>query len=794
MSDFPQAHTGRVHRPVSSEGFSLRKLRGMLTRNWFFLAVCLVVALALAFLYNRYAPSTYMATASLLIEQESPGPSTVDLLQGFDVRQGAQNLDNQVQILNSYKTIRQALEELSFEVDCSRRKLFSEVSYYPVHPLRIVPAWDSRLPYGSRFIFRYMDQGWFRIYTPFRSHMELDTIAAFGDVIHTPEGSFIIHPQEDLTRAYASGEKIHISFTSTESLTERYRNKLVIETASRDGSIVNLSVPGTNRTRNVVFLEELCKVFIYNNLEKKNQEASRIIEFIEEQLVNVTDSLNVTENQLQEFRSKNRIMDVSAQAQKIIDQAVVLENENARLTLERNYFVYLENYLEEDDNDQAAIAPATMGIVDPLLTTLMQELAALQSEYFSNQVGAQNPLQANLELRIRNAKRSILETLGGIMLANEMAITENKQQIEQLNYQASKLPVDERKLLGIERRFNLNNVLYTFLLQRRAEAQIQKASNQPDNEIVDHARASSVPVAPDPFKIYAIALFLGLGIPFLLLLLVSKSRNVIYSEEDLKQLTDFSVIGHVPQGRFASNKVVLSETDSPASEAFRNLRARMEFHMQRIKCPVILFTSSIMGEGKTFAALNLASACSLTGKRTLLVGFDLRRPSLAGNFEVETIRGFTSYLIGQESLHDVIHPTGYKNLDILPAGPIPPNPGELASPDRFREMLDMLRQDYEFIIVDSAPLGSVSDSYAIIAAVDMTVMMVRPGLSHRKALADTLKVLKESAGGKQFILINGIKTSNRDYRYKYKYTSEKQKERPGKRKRKSGSDSEFILI
>ncbi len=207
-------------------------------------------------------------------------------------------------------------------------------------------------------------------------------------------------------------------------------------------------------------------------------------------------------------------MDVSAQAQQIIDQAVLFENARAKLTLEGNYYQSLENYLSSEDNENAPIAPASMGIEDPLLANLLQELAALQAEYFSNAVGDRNPLQAQLELRIKNTKQSIQQTLSGHRLANQMAMDENQRQLNKVNSEASGLPIKERQLLGFERKFNLNNVLYTFLLTRKAEAQIQSASNAPDNELIDKARARDL-VAPNRILVILIALTLAIGIPTL---------------------------------------------------------------------------------------------------------------------------------------------------------------------------------------------------------------------------------------------------------------------------------------
>jgi len=607
----------------------------------------------------------------------------------------------------------------------------------------------------------------------------MDTTVHFGEIINWGKGSFVIHPQPEFREIYDAGIEIYFKFNSLESLTESYRRRLEIETTSREGTIVRISLEGTNKIKDVVFLNKYTEVFIMNNLEKKNMEANRIIDFIDEQLVNVSDSLMITENQLQEFRSRNKIMDVSAQAQQIIDQAVNLENEQAQLRLRADYYEYLDNYLTKENNEEVAISPATMGIEDPVLSRLMQEFSALQAEYFASGVGERNPLQALLELRIRNTKQSLRETLQGIKLANEMAMEENTEQINRMNAQASRLPVKERQLLGFERKFNLNNILYNFLLQRRAEAQIQKASNKPDNEIIDQARADLQPVAPNVRLVFLIALVMGIAMPYSLIYLNGIIRNKVSSEDDVKLISDLPVVGHIPFSRLSYNQVVLTEPNSQIAEGFRSLRTRLEFITKESKVPLILVTSSMPGEGKTFSAVNLASAYSLAGKKTLLVEYDLRRPKVSKTFGINGKIGLSTYLIGKNQLKDIIVHSDYDNLDIIPSGPIPPNPGELTFSQKALDMFDELKNSYDFIIVDTAPMGTVSDNYMLADHADAIIIILRHSFTDRHMLRNTLSDIQASGISGLSLVINGIKSKAGSYRYSYNYKYEYNKQKKG---------------
>ncbi|MCK5691827.1 MAG: polysaccharide biosynthesis tyrosine autokinase [Bacteroidales bacterium] len=764
LSETPQHHQAGVSHMIN-----IRKILMMMLKNWYFYFLGIVISIAGAYFFMKHKIPTYRVETTILIGEEgNPQGAGEDMLQGFALRPGVQNLDNQLLIVRSYSLIRKAVEELPFEIDVYRKGYRSQASFYPMSPIRIEVG-EEGPPYDSEFIFQYnIEEENFHLKTSSRSAYYLDSIYTFGQEIGVNGGSFIIHPQPELEDIYQAGGKIFIRFYDKERLTDLYMSRLMVDNATRDGSIISLSLEGPNRIKDVIFLDKLTEVYINNNLEKKNTEALRVTEFISAQLGDVTDSLKTTEKQLMDFRSRNMIMDVSAQAQQIIDQSVSLENEMARLNLERSYFNYLEEYLSKDDNNKAPIAPASMGIVDPLLANLMQELAGLQAEYFSKVAGERNPLQGQLEMRIRNTKNSIKETLMGLKLANQMAIDTVKGQIKQTNAKASGLPIKERQLLGFERQFNLNNALYTFLMQRLAESQIQSASNTPDNEIVDPARASG-PVSPIAQLVFAFAFAFALGFPTTFIILKELINNKITCEEDLKLITQLPVVAHFPHSRLSYNTVVLNEPDSRISESFRSLRTRMDFFTRDIKCPIIVLSSSIPGEGKTFAAINLASAYSLAGKKTLLVGMDLRRPMLGKSFDLDTEIGLTDYLIGKKKLNEVIKVTDFKDLSIITSGPIPPNPGELSSSDRARDMFEVLKENYDYIIVDSPPIGVVSDIYLASSLADAVLMMVRHDYTKKNVLSATLAEVQNNGIGGLSILVNDVKALGSSYRYAYKY-------------------------
>ena len=743
-----------------------QKIVKLIMNSWYWYLIAIFICGVGAVYYMNNKLPMYAVTTTILIEEEDSSMPDENLLQGFALRGGVQNLDNQMFIIASHTLVKKAVEELPFEINVYKKGFASETSFYPMSPIRIEPG-PAGLPYGAVFTFKYLGDETFRLST--KAQINLDSTFTFGSLISYGNRSFTIYPQPELADIYQTGDKIFIEFMDDERLANLYLSRMEVELAARDGSIVMISLEGTNRIKDMVFLDKLSEVYIADNLEKKNAEAERIIDFIAKQLGDVQDSLQITESELMEYRSRNQIMDISAQAQHILDQAVLLENEQADLNLKREYYTYLDKYMAQEDNDEAPIAPSSMGIEDPLLATHMQELAGLQAQYFSAGVGERNPLTGQLELRIRNSKNSIRETLSGVIRANQLGLQENKRQLDDLNREASNLPEKERQLLGFERRFNLNNILYNYLMEERANAQIQAASNTPDNVLVDPARASA---QTSPLWMFTIvfALALAIGLPTMVLLIGNVLQNKVATEEDLHFIKNLPVIGHFPHSRLSYNTVVLTEPSSTIAESFRSLRTRLEFFTKETLCPMLVISSSMPGEGKSFTAINLASAYSLAGKKTLLVGLDLRKPTLSANFEFEDDDlGVSSYLIGKKKLDQVIHKTEYNNLYVLPSGPVPPNPGELASSAKALEMFEILKAKYDYIIVDSAPVGVVSDIYPAAKMADAVLIIVRHNHTKKNVLSATLHEMQLHEVSNIGLLMNDIKPKGGSYRYAYKY-------------------------
>lgn len=748
----------------------------LILRNWYWFVIATAVALFMMRFYLSHTMRVYESSATVLID-ETENRAIVDnsdLLLGLGLPGGMKNMHNQIMILRSRALVEKTLKELPFETEFYSKTIRNNLPLYPEAPIRLVFNTVNPLPPDIEFSFLYLGDDKFSCSSQ-DERFQFQQAANFGEVIEINGESFSIECRDyDFFKSNIDKE-IFFIIHSKNSLINSFVKRLGVEQLSREGSMLKISLTGTNAQKDVDFLNKHIECFRAISLDKKNTEAQRRIQFIDDQLIGISDSLSITENKLQQFRSSHRVMDLSVQGQAIIGQVTLLENERARLNLEANYYDYLADYLTKEMSSELPIVPITMGINDPGLTRLVEELAAMQGQMSVRGAGEKNPLQRNLEQRIKSTKEALRETLNGLRRANSLAREENQQQINKANSQASALPVTERQLLGIERKFRLNDELYTFLLETRAEQEMQKASNRADSEVIDPADSRfSRLVSPNSGRLTIFALFSGFAVPFLLLFLIKVFSNKL-GTDDLKGMVELPVAGSIPHNSEHSRNVVFDSPNSSIAESFRLLRSRMQFFTKEARSSVIIVTSAMPGDGKTFISINLASAYSLLGKKTVLVGFDLRKPKIIKEFNLDNSRGVSTWLIGTDNLKDIIQTTSYENLSIITAGPIPPNPSELTALEKTHELFRLLKEKFEYIIIDSSPIGVVSDTFYLTPVADACLLVVRPG----KTLKDMLEyaindISTRNTKGLSFV-INDLESTNKRYGYgeKYGYTKDK---------------------
>jgi len=591
-----QTESSSFQQPPSEDkgDITLQILFPLILKNWYWFLISIVTVVLLVRFYIEHTMPVYRSSATILINTSDDRASTDNshLLLGFGLSGGMQNLENQLMVIKSRDMIESTLEGLSFEIEYYYKTIRNKIPLYPVAPIRVVAENELVLPKDVEFSVRYIGNNSFIVKSGSKGY-PLEKTAVSGDTIETPRGRLVIECRNPEWFSNNTESTVFFVNHSRTRLVNSFLKRLIVEKVSREGSILKISMEGTNRSKDVDFINKHIEGFQTISLNRKNEEADRRIMFIDNQLVGISDSLSLTESRLQQFRSSHRVMDLSVQGQSIIGQVTVLENERARLNLEANYYDYLADYLAKNETGEIPIVPITMGITDAGLTRIVEELADLQGQLSARGAGEMNPLQRNLEQRVRTSKEALRETLNGLRRANSLARSENQEQINRANAQASALPVTERQLLGIERKFKLNDELYTYLLEIRAEQEMQKASNRADSEVIDPADARFSPVvAPDKIKLNIIGLIAALGIP-LIIIIISHLFNNRLKYEDIKNRSVIPVVGNITHMDDHSSFALFDYPNSGIAESFRILRSRMQFLIKDTTSPVVLVTSSL---------------------------------------------------------------------------------------------------------------------------------------------------------------------------------------------------------
>jgi capsular exopolysaccharide synthesis family protein len=785
---------------------------------WFVLTTFVFVAAA--YLFNKFSTPIYKNQTTLLLKESERNNflASQNVMQGFGLFSNNDNIENELGILTSYSLINEVVNQLNLEVSFYHEEyrfggilkkdfLLETEENYLHQPFHVSIDKSKLQPIDLKIYYTILNKDEFLLEAHGKDVMIYDYLTdevvnivnnidfkgryQFGQPVEEEFLHITVHLNEEVNKGTPMKGLNYFSLNSLSFLTLKNLASIEAGQPSITSSLVTISMSGDNRYKITDFLNALANTYLDNNLEKKNKIAINTVKFIDSQISDVADSLTFAESKLQNFRTSNRVTDLGYQGQQSLERLSRIEGERALLSMQKKYYDYIRDYFSRNTDLSDLIAPSSMNVQDPLLNQLITQLITLNSERTNllNQGNVKNLRLGPIEVQIANLKQTIMENIKSNAATTEIALQDLNNRAARISSEMSRLPSTERQLFGIERTFKLNDAIYTFLMQKRSEAQIASASNTPDYEVVDPARLiTAYKIFPKTKLILIIGLMMGLILPFVVIILKDFLNTRIVNKKEIEQLTNFPILGHVFHNDTKEKIVIDENINSPISETFRSLRTNLQFFAKEKERQVFLITSSYSGEGKSFISQNLALVYALFGKRTLLIGFDLRRPKLFQDFNLSNNKGITSYLIGQAPLDEIIQHTSNANLDFISAGPIPPNPLELIASDATKTMMNTLKGMYEYVIIDSPPIGVVSDSFLLTEFADVNIYVVRQGFTNRDAFSNNIKQLKHKEIKHVSIVINDViaKGLKYDYGYEYSYYKEDQKKNIFRRLFKTG--------
>ncbi len=770
---------------VEDDAIDIKKYLILIISHWWLFAITLFLSITIAYLINRYAQEEYSVNCSIVIgEPNSRIGSTENILDELARAKGKKRkavVENEISILTSYSMARRTLEELDFNIEYIGvgRRGIAETRLYNECPFYVVLDTTSNNRIGFPIKIQIINDKEYNI--ELKEPYNISVKRYFGELYKSSDFNFTVflRKPKDYDKNYWTSSNTYFRIMDINRLAKRYQGRLNVQVNAEKGSILSLSMTGFVKQQIADYLNKLSEVYVLSNLNEKNIASENTINFIDEQLGGIIDSLETTGERLQQFRSANQVINLSKEGSSLYEELQDMLSQKASLDINNRYYNYLLEYIEKKKDFSDVIAPSVVGVQDRLLNDLVAQLNGLNLQRRNLQLSVveNSPQIMVVNNQILNTRDALKENLTSLIEGNNISIGELNTRISKTEVKIKKLPSTERQLINIERDFSINDQIYTFLLQKRAEAGIDKASNTSDHKILDIAMPENSSLTkPNSSMNYLLALAAGGGIPLFLLLLLDFFKTKITDRKFLEKSLFVPIIGSIGHNETKTELPVTENPKSSLAESFRALRTNMQFILPNKEQKVIAISSAVSGEGKTFTSVNLATVLSMVGKRVLLVNLDLRKPKLHLIFNLENSLGMSNYLVGRCSFSDLIKEANIDNLFVITSGPIPPNPSELLSSSQMTEFISEAKGKFDYILLDTPPIGLVTDTITLKSHLDAFLFIIRHNYSNKQVVELINNVYKEKFNPNIGVIVNdifvrGYNSYGNKYGYGYTYGS-----------------------
>ena len=784
-----QGKEQEVREGLSS--FDFATLYRTIVLNWYWFVLSLIIFGSLGAIYLRYTTPMYQSTAKLLIKDESGSNRRGQSLQNMSnlgIISNSTGIDNEMEILTSHSLAEDAIRDLKLYVNYSTKGRVKDVILYRNQPLNVdvdpghleklnAPI-DLTITKDSIF---YIVSGTYYVPTndnsnegPYSINRKITNLPA---TIATRAG--IITISSNYGHTLKNSDVLNVSILSPRMAANKYTSELQVSQTAKSTSIAQLQLTDEVPQRSLDYLKQLAIVYNRQANEDKNTIALRTDKFINDRLSKINTELGKTEGELQNYKQKNGIVELQMNAGNSVANQNNSELKLADVETQIELFNTIAREVESSSRNLTQVIPSNVGLDDQSSTSLINKYneLVLERNRLLRSASESSPVVEPLTAQIRelngNIRRAIAAARQNLLIQRDAV----SAQVNKYNGQVAETPQQERMLTQIDRQQEVKSGLYLMLLQKREENSISLAATADKGKLIDDPQLVGK-ISPKSTSIMMVALLIGLVIPVLVILVLQFFRYKIEGHDDVARLTKLPIIADVA---VASNKakgkadiVVHENQNNQMEEIFRSMRTNLQFMLKEGQ-KVVLFTSSTSGEGKTFNAANLSVSFGLLGKKVILVGLDIRRPRLAELFGINDHKhGITNLLVKDnptaEELQEQILPSGVnKNLDLLMAGPIPPNPAELIARNSLDIIINLLKEKYDYIMIDTAPVGLVTDTLQIARVVDASIYMCRADYTPKSSFNLINALANENKFPNMAIVLNGIDMSKRKYSYYYGY-------------------------
>lgn len=777
-------------READDEKIDIQEVLFKYIIHWPWFVGAVLVCLIGAWIYLRMATPVYNISATVLIKDDKKGGNTGDMagleeLGLSGLISSSQNIDNELEVLRSKTLVKEVVNQLNLYVSYTDEDEFPSKNMYKTSPIivSLTPQEAEKLsdpmivemllyPQGSLDVgVTIGDKEYQKHFEKLPAVFPMDegTLAFF----QSPD-SLMANKDTTEESSAQNVRRITAKINSPMKVARVYCENLTIEPTSKTTSVAVISLKNSSLQRGQDFINQLLEMYNRNTNNDKNEIAQKTAEFIDERIDIISKELGNTEANLENFKRNAGITDLTSEAQIALTGNAEYEKKRVENRTQISLLEDLRKYIRGNEYE---VLPSNVGLQDAALVATIERYNEMlvERKRLLRTSTENNPAIVNLDTSIRAMKSNVQATLDGTLQGMLITKADLDREANRFSRRISDAPGQERQFVSIARQQEIKAGLYLMLLQKREENAIALAATANNAKIIDEAIADDIPVSPKRKIIYLIALVLGVGIPVGIIYLIGLTKFKLEGRADVEKLTTVPIVGDIPLTDEKNEKdgsiAVFENQNNLMSETFRNIRTNLQFMLQNDK-KVILVTSTVSGEGKSFISANLAISLSLLGKKVVIVGLDIRKPGLNKVFRLSTKeKGITLYLANPDTdLMSLVQPSDVnKNLSILPGGTVPPNPTELLARDGLDKAIEILKKNFDYVILDTAPVGMVTDTLLIGRVADLSVYVCRADYTHKVEYTLINELAEEKKLPNICTVINGVDLKRRKYGYYYGY-------------------------
>ncbi|PWH82377.1 tyrosine protein kinase [Algibacter marinivivus] len=772
----------------TSDGFDLKKEIGIYLKQWIWFVISAIIFITFAFFHLRYATPEYNAKAKImLMDNDGVSNPAETVLQ--DMRQLSNNesekIEDEIEILKSRTLMKNVVKKLDLNKQFFAKGRFHNTQYFPISkaPVNINFIENDSIINESNFSFSVLitsETSFDYIYVSESTGETISKKMFFGKNTPTNIGDIIITPNTDNISKF-TGQTIYVKIKALDKVAEKYKNAIRISPVVVGSKVVNLSLTDPSAKKAIAVINNLVDEYNRVSIEAKNTKSNNTADFINKRIGLIAKDLSDVDDEIEEFKTGNKLTNISSEANLYLQSNAQTEQELAANRTEFSKINFMKNQLDENSFERI---PSNIGLTDGSVNSTASKYNELldNRDRLLKSSNEKNPIIVNLDQQLNALKNSLKESLNNSANTISLQIRSLENRSAKLSSKIYAVPGQVRKSRDIEREQGIKESLYLYLLQAREEATISLISTSPNAKIIDDAHTDFVAVSPKRTMVYLASVMVGLILPFLFFYLKNLFDTKIHNREDLEKIIkNIAVLGEVP--RLSGNDKSLIERNdrSILSESFRIIRTNFDY-IRRVENTmnynnVVFVTSTINGEGKSFFSLNMALTVANTGKKVLLIGADIRNPQIYSAFknkkEKESLKaGLTEYLADESTaISDTINNYDINDIkiDILLSGKVPPNPAELLMSDKMKNLFDKVSEEYDYVIVDTAPSMLVTDTLLISEYAGHTIYITRADHTEKKILNFAKELHAEKKLNNMMLVVNDVKQSNFGYGAKYGY-------------------------